>query len=89
MIAGPVAGLAAVLIAAASTLVPLDALPGSPIGAERAVWRSLSAETRAHYCVGLDRRDAVRAYADAIAEGEHARHADALARRILREGCTP
>jgi hypothetical protein len=88
MIAGPVAGLAAVLIAAASTLVPTGA-PSSPLDVERAVWRSLSAETRAHYCVGLDRRDAVRAYADAIAEGEHARHADALARRILREGCTP
>jgi hypothetical protein len=88
MIAGPVAGLAAVLLAACSTLAPLDA-PSSPLDVERATWRTLSPATHARYCVELDRRDAVRAYADAIAEGEHARHADALARRILREGCAP
>lgn len=85
---GAACGLAAVLVAALSTLAPVDA-PTGRLDVERATWRSLSAETRAHYCVGLDRRDAVRAYADAIAEGPHPRGADRLARRILSEGCTP
>ncbi len=84
MPAGITAGVLAVTIAAATVLVPAD--PPSMLDAERATWSTLPADVRAHYC-DAPRRDAVRAYADAIAEGEHADHATRLARLVLRTGC--
>jgi hypothetical protein len=81
---GLAAGLAAVAIAVGSVLVPAD--PPSMLDRERAVWSQLDAETQARYCTA-PRRDAVREYADAIREGEHADHAWRLARLVLSTGC--